>query len=128
MFMLIIGQPCLSLMIRNGFYNCTGPQITGTVCALNCDHGYGIVGSEERECLSSSEWSGNVSSCELLHCEELANPENGSVVLPCGTELRTACRIMCSTGFYATSDNPLQQCNVTDENVAIWSEPPECAG
>jgi len=123
-----VGQPCQSLMIRNGIHNCTGPQVTGTNCTFQCNHGYGLVGPPERECLSNGVWSGGVSSCEILHCETLLNPENGSIILPCGTRLNTACRIMCSTGFYATSDNPIQQCRVSDENVAFWTEPPECAG
>ena len=125
---LIIGQPCPSLMIRNGIYNCTGPQVTGTVCTFHCDHGYGLVGPAERECLSNGMWSESVSSCEILHCDELEDPENGTIVLPCFTRLDTACRILCSTGFYTTSNNPIQQCIVTDDNVAVWSEPPECVG
>jgi len=128
LYLFIIGQPCPSLMIRNGLYNCSGPLITGTECTAQCNHGYGLNGSPERECLSNSVWSGNASSCEILHCDVLRDPENGSIVLPCFTRLHTSCRIMCSSGFYTTSENPIQQCIVTDDNVAIWSDPPECAG
>jgi len=127
-FTICVGQPCPSLMIRNGNYSCSGPQITGAVCTAHCDHGYGLVGSKEHECLSTSDWSGNLSSCDILHCEMLDNPMNGSVILPCGTTLNTVCRIACSAGFYATSSNPIQRCAVTDDNLALWSEVPECAG
>ena len=128
LYFVHVGQPCPSLMIRNGFYNCSGPQITGVICTFECDHGYSLVGPMERTCLSNSKWSGNLSSCETLHCEMLGNPKNGSIILPCGTRLRTVCRITCSPGFYATSPNPVQQCDVTDDNLALWSEVPECAG
>ena len=113
---------------RSGNYTCDGPQITGTMCTFECNLGYNLVGSITRECLPNNEWSGNVSTCEILHCSELDAPENGAVILPCNSELGSNCRISCSAGFYTTSDNPFQQCQVTPDNVAVWSEPPQCIG
>ena len=124
-----IALPCPTLMkLRNGEYICDGAQVTGAVCNFKCEHGYRLVGSDERQCLRTSMWSGNITSCQILHCNELGNPENGSVMLPCPTRLNTTCRILCSPGFYSTSQNLIQQCEVTDENVAVWSEVPECIG
>ena len=107
---------------------CDGAQVTGAVCNFNCDHGYRLVGSDERQCLRTSMWSGNVTSCQILHCNMLGNPENGSVMLPCPTQLNTTCRIRCSAGYYSVSSNIFQRCEATDENVAVWSEVPECVG
>ena len=124
-----LGQSCISLMTpRNGNFTCDGPQITGAVCTFDCNLGYSLAGSQERHCLTNNEWSGNTSSCEILHCDDLNGPENGDVGLPCNTRLRSSCRIVCSSGFYTTSPNPFQECQVTPDNVAVWSEPPQCIG
>ena len=126
---IYVGQPCLSLMNpRNGNYNCTGPPITGTVCSLSCNSGYRINGPIERECRSNNLWSGATSFCELLHCSLLGNPEHGSVILPCGTVLGTKCRISCLSGYYINTTNNIQECKLTGENVAEWTESPECIG
>jgi len=117
------------MSLRNGEYICDGAQVTGAVCNFKCEHGYRLIGSDERQCLRTSMWSGNATSCQVLHCKELSNPENGSVILPCPTRLNTTCRISCSPGFYSVAQNLIQQCEVTDENVAVWSEVPDsCIG
>jgi len=113
---------------RNGNYTCDGPQITGTECTFECNLGYNLAGSKTRECLPNNEWSGNASSCKILHCDELDGPENGNVVLPCASRLGSNCRIVCISGFYSNSTNPFQNCQVTPDNSAVWSEPPQCIG
>ena len=113
---------------RNGNYTCDGLQITGTNCTFDCNLGYNLVGSERRECLRNNEWSGNPTSCEILHCDELTGLENGNIILPCDTRLSSTCRVVCSSGFYTNSTNPFQECEITPNNVAIWSEPPQCIG
>ena len=114
---------------RNGNFTCDGPQITGTVCDFDCNLGYNLVGPETRECMSNNEWSGNTSSCEIIHCGTLDGPENGNIILPCNTRLRSNCQIVCAPGFYTTSENPFQECQlVTANNTALWSQPPQCIG
>ena len=113
---------------RGGNYTCDGPQITGTMCTFECNLGYNLAGPITRECLPNNEWSGNVSTCKILSCSELTGSDNSSVDLPCNKRLRSRCRISCSPGFYTTSDNPFQQCIVRSDNVAVWSEPPQCIG
>ena len=113
---------------QNGQYICDGPQLTGAVCRLKCNHGYKLVGAKKRKCLSTSKWSESNSFCEIFHCDELNNPENGNVVLPCATELGTMCRIICSLGYYTNSTNLTQKCGLINENTTEWSEPPKCIG
>ena len=113
---------------RNGQYICDGPQVTGTVCRLKCNRGYMLVGAKKRKCLSTNTWSENNSFCEILHCDELKNPENASVILPCTTELGTTCRIVCSPDFYTNSTNLTQECKLVNENTTEWSEPSKCIG
>ena len=128
-YLLCLAQSCLSLMQpRNGNFTCNGPQTTGTVCSFDCNLGYTVAGSENRECLSNNEWSGNATFCEILHCNGISNPENARVVLPCNTRLGSYCRVDCSTGFYTNSTNRLQECQVTPDNMAIWSDAPQCIG
>lgn len=124
-----IALPCPFLTDpRNGQYICDGPQVTGTACRLKCDRGYKLVGAKKRVCLTTSKWSENNSHCEILHCDELSNPENANVVLPCATELGTTCRIVCSPDFYINSTNLTQTCELVNENTTEWSEPPKCIG
>ena len=113
---------------RNGIYNCSGLQVTGTRCRLKCDRGYKLVGAKERECLSTSKWSQNDSYCEILHCDEPSNPKNGSVVFPCGTKLGTTCRTVCSPGFYTNVTDLTQECKLEGRKAAKWSDPPNCFG
>ena len=113
---------------RNGQYICDGPQVTGTICDLNCTDGYELVGAENRTCLSTGKWSENNSFCEILHCNELSDPENGSVVLPCATEVGTKCRTLCSPGFYTNSVDLTQKCRLTAKNTVKWTDPPKCIG
>ena len=124
-----VARPCPNLMDpRNGQYICDEPQVTGAVCRLRCDRRYELVGAKKRECLSTSSWSENNSYCEILHCDELNNPDNANVVLPCATELDTKCQIVCSHGFYTNSTNITQECKLQNESNARWSEPPKCIG
>ena len=122
-------MPCPNLMDpQNGQYYCDGLQVTGATCRLKCNRGYKVVGAKKRVCLSTSKWSESNSFCEILHCDELSSPENGSVVLPCATELGTMCRIVCSPGFYTNSTNLTQECELANETTTEWSEPPNCVG
>ena len=112
---------------QNGNVTCNGTQTTGTICTFLCNEGYELSGSPERTCLPTNEWSGNVTNCEVLHCETLINPENGNIILPCDTKLETVCNIQCSEGYYSNIANPVQVCQLFNGTVD-WSDPPECIG
>ena len=112
----------------NGNYSCSELIVTGSTCSFQCDRGYHLLGSVQRRCLGSGKWSDNTTSCEILHCTQLTNPENGIVILPCSTELNTACRINCLPGFYTTTPNPGQQCILQSDNTVAWSASPVCVG
>ena len=112
---------------RNGNYSCDGPQTTGALCSFQCNAGYELVGLTIQTCLSNGKWSGNT-SCQILHCDELNNPENGNVILPCGTKLSTTCSIQCSPGYYTQLNDPIQQCELMAGNTVKWTEPPDCIG
>ena len=113
---------------QNGNISCDGEHVTDTTCQFECDLGYGLLGSISRVCLPSNTWSGEATYCDILRCDELQNPENGSVILPCGQEYGTACNIECLTGFYTTSEAPVQICNVTETGEVEWTLAPQCQG
>ena len=124
----ITAQPCPTLMIPpNGNISCDGTQTTGTVCTFECNKGYVLSGSPERVCLPTNEWSGSPTSCEILHCERLNNPENGNIILPCDTKFGAICNVQCSEGYYSDVSNPVQVCQLVNGTV-IWSDPPKCNG
>ena len=126
---LPIAQPCPFLMRpQNGDIFCDGEHVTDTICVFECDLGYGLVGSVNRTCLPNNTWSGERTYCNILLCEELQNPENGSVILPCAQEYGTVCSIECLTGFYTTVEVPVQVCNVTETGEVEWTSAPECIG
>ena len=125
----LLALPCSHLMDpRNGQYICDGPQVTGTTCRLKCNRGYKLMGAKKRECLSTGKWSEVNSFCEILHCDEINNPENGSVILPCDTKFGTTCGIACSPGFYTNSTKLTQECKLTANQTTEWSKPPNCIG
>lgn len=124
-----IAQPCPFLMRpQNGNISCNGEHVTDTTCKFECDLGYGLFGSINRTCLPNNTWSGETTYCDILRCEELQNPGNGSVILPCGQEYGTVCSIECLTGFYTTVELPVQICNVTEVGEVEWTPTPTCQG
>lgn len=126
---LFIAQPCPSLMMpQNGSISCDGKYVTDTTCTFGCDLGYGLSGSVNRTCLPNNSWSGETTKCNMLFCEELQNPGNGTVILPCGQEYGTTCNIMCLTGFYTAQEAPVQTCNVTEVGKVEWTRSSQCQG
>ncbi|XP_070554203.1 protein mesh-like [Ptychodera flava] len=43
-----------------------------------CDEGFDIVGSEVRRCQADGTWDGEQPSCQLVHCENITAPSNGT--------------------------------------------------
>ena len=116
------------MMPQNGNMLCDGEHVTDTTCTFECDLGYGLLGSVSRTCLPNNTWSGGITNCNILNCEELQNPENAAVILPCGQEYGTICNIQCLTGFYTTLEDPVQMCNATKAGEVEWTATPTCLG
>ena len=102
--------------------------MTDTTCMFECDVGHVLVGSVNRTCLPNNTWSGEATNCDILLCEELENPENGSIILPCHREYGTVCRIECLSRFYTTVEEPVQMCNVSESGEVYWTPAPLCQG
>ena len=115
-------------MPQNGHIYCDGDHVTDTTCMFECDLGYGLIGSTNRTCLPNNTWSGGITNCNILHCEELQNPENTGVILPCGQEYGTICNIQCLIGFHSALEDPVQICNATKAGEVEWTTAPTCLG
>ena len=129
MFDSFTAQPCPSMMmLQNGNISCDGEHVTGTTCIFVCHLGYNLVGPVSRTCLPNNTWSGETTRCDILLCEELQNPDNGVVILPCGREYGTICNIQCVSGYFTAVEVPVQICNVTETDEVEWTPPPTCQG
>ena len=115
-------------MPQNGNISCDGEHVTDTTCVFECDLGYGLVGPVNRTCLPNNTWSGETTYCNILQCEELQNPKNGIVILPCGQEYGTICNIECVNRYFTTVEAPVQICNVTEKSEVEWTPAPTCQG
>ena len=116
------------MMPQNGDISCDGEHVTDTTCMFQCDLGYGLAGPVNRTCLSNNTWSGETTNCNILLCEELQNPDNGFVILPCGQEYGTTCTIECLPGYFTTEKVPIQMCNATKAGEVEWTTTPTCQG
>ena len=116
------------MMLQNGNISCDGEHVTGTTCIFVCHLGYRLVGSVSRTCLPNNTWSGETTKCDILLCEELQNPDNGVIILPCGREYGTICSIQCVSGYFTAVEMPVQICNVTETGEVEWTPTPTCEG
>ena len=124
-----VAQPCPTLMMpQNGDIYCNGEHVTDTTCTFQCDVGYGLAGPVNRTCLPNNTWSGETTNCNILLCEELQNPDNGFVILPCGQEYGTICTIECLPEYFTTEEVPVQICNATKAGEVKWTTAPSCQG
>ena len=116
----------------NGEILCTGPQVTDESCTFSCDPGYNLTGSYNRTCQSDHTWSGEITNCRPLRCEQLTAPENSLVTLPCLNEYTQSCVIICEQGYHV-NDNPgsiesFETCNLADNGAVEWTNTTVCIG
>ena len=111
---------------------CTGPQITDESCTFTCDPGYNLTGSYIRTCQSDHTWSGEITLCHPLQCEQLTAPENSLVALTCLNEYTQSCVIICEQGYHVNGDpgsiESLETCNLADNGAVEWTNTTVCIG
>ncbi|XP_065896438.1 P-selectin-like [Dysidea avara] len=96
-----LGQP------DNGMIDCTfgddGIASYQDTCRFSCADGYRLRGSTSRNCQSDGTWSGGIATCHRVPCDELPQPEHGSVMCDYGddgtTSYQDICRYTCADGF-----------------------------
>ena len=120
----ILSHNSSSHCVENGQWNVTEPiceiqecqlpsqPINGAVDLINgthtyldvlmyrCDIGFDLIGPEYRTCLSSGEWSGVNTQCELVDCgRNITVPEHGHVIYGNVTTFGNSAFVNCSEGY-----------------------------
>ena len=97
--------------------NTTGVPQYEDQCSFSCDPGYELTGSSTRQCLSDRSWSGADVTCDILHCNNLTDLVDNSVLVSnCGSEFKSVCSLGCIPGYMVVGNNMLI-CDSMNETV-----------
>ncbi|XP_019643185.1 PREDICTED: CUB and sushi domain-containing protein 1-like [Branchiostoma belcheri] len=98
----------------------------GCTYSFSCEVGYEIVGSSQRTCKEDGLWTGNDTSCEVVHCPELSRPEFGKI-FGSGTVYGTVTQFVCLHGFVQGSTSRTCQADGTwSGQDVICHDPVQC--
>ena len=92
----------------NGNISCNSTDVSRyeDQCLFSCNPGYELTGSLSRQCLSNGSWSGSDVTCDILHCDNLTDTiENSVLANDCGSEFGSVCRVECNTGYRAVGND-----------------------
>ena len=65
--------------------------------------------------MSNGSWSGSDVTCDILHCDNLTDEiENSVLTNSCGSEFGSVCRIECNTGYRAVGNDTFTCASVND--------------
>ncbi|KAL9989269.1 hypothetical protein ACROYT_G003802 [Oculina patagonica] len=93
---------------------------------FNCDEGFILHGSNERQCLANGSWSGNQTFCEAIDCGPLPDPMNGSSIGDL-TVFPNIIRFSCEPGFFLTGSSWREcQANGTWSGNETTCNPVDC--
>ena len=124
-------QPCPTLYAPlHGGISCTGEQVTDETCYFTCDPGYELLGSAERFCQPTNTWTGQHTSCRILHCPVLNGNDDTFIVYPCDTAFNSSCMLQCTPGHYYRDPNTnFIRCIAGPvHETVIWTDRPMCEG
>ena len=96
-----VPRPCtVPEIIEHGYIGFEGSLNTGSSIVYECEEGYQVIGTSERFCLPSGEWTDEEPYCQLIHCPKLADfLENGSVTGANETVYNSVVHFQCSAGY-----------------------------
>ena len=117
-FTYVVQCPDLSSP-TNGNISCDSADVSHyeDQCSFSCDPGYELTGSSSRQCLSNESWSGSDVTCDILHCDNLTDTINNSVLAnDCGSEFGSVCRVECNTGYRAVGNGTFT-CASTNDTI-----------
>ena len=111
---------------------CTNDNpVFGDSCKFSCDEDYVLSGSESRDCLSNTSWSGETSMCSIVQCPTLVPNEHSRIISRCSMDLNSSCILTCENGYYMEGSTVhTQTCKYNGKNRTepLWSTPPDCKG
>ncbi|NXM71505.1 LYAM3 protein, partial [Serilophus lunatus] len=88
-----------------GELNCShllGDFAFGSTCAVSCQTGFVLKGSQSRKCTATGTWTGDAPRCEAITCPVLSAPEWGELNcshLHGNFTFGSTCVFSCQTGF-----------------------------
>ena len=69
--------------------------------------------------MSNGSWSGSDVTCDILHCDNLIDTiENSVLANDCGSEFGSVCRVECNTGYRAVGNDTFTCVSVN--NTVEW--------
>ena len=79
-----------------------------------CSHCFILLHSS-RQCSSNGSWIGSDVTCDILHCDNLTDGiENSVLANDCGSEFGSVCRVECNTGYRAVGNDTFTCVSVND--------------
>ncbi|XP_030583129.1 E-selectin-like [Archocentrus centrarchus] len=98
----------------NGYVNCShkhGNFSYDSLCQYSCKEGYKLSMQRPLRCTFSGKWSEKPPTCELVQCDRLSEPANGS--LKCSDPLgalsyQSTCVVTCDEGYELSGSLSLQ--------------------
>ncbi|XP_033637821.1 sushi, von Willebrand factor type A, EGF and pentraxin domain-containing protein 1-like [Asterias rubens] len=110
----------LGLPFNGYFEHCT--HHLGSICAIRCNEGFAVGGSQQRHCELDTNgkpgWSGQPAHCQLIECDEPSTEPN---VFKAGCRppyyFRAACSYSCAPGYERLQGAEYRTCQ--DDNT--WS-------
>uniref|UniRef100_A0A3Q0S3V3 Selectin E n=1 Tax=Amphilophus citrinellus TaxID=61819 RepID=A0A3Q0S3V3_AMPCI len=88
---------------ENGYINFSGTEsVYNSQCSFTCDQGYTLEGHELLTCDRHGNWTGEKPTCQVVQCERLSEPANGS--MKCSDPLgpfsyQSTCVVTCDEGY-----------------------------
>ncbi|XP_026693209.2 sushi, von Willebrand factor type A, EGF and pentraxin domain-containing protein 1-like isoform X5 [Ciona intestinalis] len=121
----IRARDCLPLNApEHGTVACNKQSYYGSECRFTCDIGYELLGSVSRRCTASGSqlsvlgWTGTLTSCQVIRCTDILQPDNGAV--SCNNEniFNSVCRVSCSEGYQLVG-SPVRICEDSGEFTGV---------
>ncbi|CBY06819.1 unnamed protein product [Oikopleura dioica] len=84
---------------------CSKNRNFGSICTINCDSGYDLIGPRQRACGAEGRWSGLPPTCELIHCGPTTSPQHGNVTCSMFDQFGSQCQYECNEGYKLVGSN-----------------------
>uniref|UniRef100_F6PWZ1 Uncharacterized protein n=1 Tax=Ciona intestinalis TaxID=7719 RepID=F6PWZ1_CIOIN len=100
----------------HGSIKCDNQHHFNSSCNFNCREGYTLVGSQTRNCQANRAWTGNTTSCSLITCPAIKEPDHGRKKCTDGDNYSSDCQFICDIGYELVGTN-FRSCG----GEGVWS-------
>lgn len=96
----------------HGQIECSDNQDFRSVCSMKCDNGYELRGPSRVMCEAIGSWSGGISSCQRISCEEAEDVAHGTVSCTHLNHYKSQCSYACDVGYEITAGDRTRVCGL----------------